>query len=188
MPRWATPWTVAQWRERRDELIAPLRGDLPDDLLAYAGYLTPVPTRPRPEAYPLPWAGREVLLHEHDAHAPAHVAAEIVDVGVLLAGDMLSDVELPMPDDDETDLVSYLEGLDRLAPVVRRCRWLVPGHGTPTDSPIGRLDADRRYLDDLLAGRETDDPRRGLPDMAELHEANVRRARAGLGPASAADI
>jgi glyoxylase-like metal-dependent hydrolase (beta-lactamase superfamily II) len=174
VPRWATPWTVTQWSERRDELLAPLRGDLPADLLAYAGNLAPVPDRPRPEPYPLPWGGREILLHEHDAHAPCHVAAEVVDAGVLLAGDMLSDVELPMPGDE--DLVAYLAGLDRLAPVAARSRLLVPGHGSPSDDPLARVDADRRYVEDLLAGRGSDDPRRALPGMAELHEANLRLA------------
>jgi glyoxylase-like metal-dependent hydrolase (beta-lactamase superfamily II) len=96
---------------------------------------------------------------------------------VLLAGDMLSDIELPMPDDDNPDLVAYLAGLDSLADVVRRCAMLVPGHGTPTDRPLARLDADRRYLDDLIARGDSDDPRTQLPDMAELHAQNVARAR-----------
>ena len=41
-----------------------------------------------------------------------------------------------------------------------------------------RYDADMRYLDDLIAGRRSHDPRILDPEMAELHEANVRRAAA----------
>lgn len=196
VPRWASPGTVAAVTARRAEVLAPLADHLPGPLLDLAARLTPAPGGPRPAdqvpvplaphpgaaalpgPYELPWSGRPVLLHEHDAHAPAHLAVEVVDAGVLLAGDLLSDVELPMPDDTAADLSAYLAGLDRLAPVVRRCRVLVPGHGTPTDRPVDRLDADRRYLDALLGGRPVDDPRLALPEMPELHRANLARAAA----------
>ncbi len=194
-PRYAAPWTAWAAQARRAQVLAPLVGDLPDELLELAGRLVPVPggrepsavpgpTRPGPStlppAYELPWAGYEVLLHEHDAHAPAHLAVEISDLRVLVAGDMLSDVELPMPDGDNPDLAAYLQGLDRLAEVASHCELLVPGHGTPTRDPLNRVDADRRYLDDLLTRGDSDDPRKWLPDMADLHAANVRRAR-GMG-------
>ncbi len=126
----------------------------------------------------LPWSGRELVLHEHDAHARGHLAVEITDAGVLLAGDMLSDVEVPYPDADEPDLASYLTGLDRLAEVVRRSRVLVPGHGTPTYTPMERLDADRRYLDAVLAGRSVDDPRLADPDNQEIHARTLEQAHA----------
>jgi glyoxylase-like metal-dependent hydrolase (beta-lactamase superfamily II) len=193
-PRLASRWTAWAVVAHRDEVVAPLRGDIPDELIAIAGHLlavpggrspqdvpvaaTPRPVTTLPDPYPLPWEGREVLLHEHDAHAPAHVAVEVLDGAVLLSGDMLSDVELPMPEDDTPDLVAYLAGLDRLAAVAARCRLLVPGHGSPTNDPMSRVDADRRYLDDLLRRGDSDDPRRGLPGMAELHEGNMRRAAA----------
>jgi glyoxylase-like metal-dependent hydrolase (beta-lactamase superfamily II) len=195
-PRHASPWTAWAAHHRRAEVLAPLVGDLPDELLELAARLLPVPggrepsavpdparggASTLPPAYELPWAGHEVLLHEHDAHAPAHLAVEVADLGVLLAGDMLSDVELPMPDGDNPDLAAYLQGLDRLAEVANRCDLLVPGHGSPTSDPLSRVDADRRYLDDLLTRGDSDDPRRWLPEMADLHAANVRRA-AGHGP------
>lgn len=194
VPRWATPWSVAQWQARRDQLLEPLRGDLPAELLDLAGRLESVPgaqrsaeevpTQPYPRGtelpgpHPLAWEGREVVVHEHDAHARGHVALELPDVAVLVVGDMLSDVELPMPDEADPDLVPYLVGLDRLAPVVARCRVLIPGHGTPSTAPMERLDADRRYLDDVLAGRAPRDPRLGLPGMAELHARTVQQAAA----------
>ena len=55
---------------------------------------------------------------------------------------------------------------------------LVPGHGHPTDRPMERLDADRRYLDDVLAGREADDWRRSLKGMGEAHSKIVEMATA----------
>ena len=171
-PRWASGWAAGQWASDRASLVQPLIGDIPDDLVELAGHETPIP------AGGLPWRGREIALHAHDAHARGHLAVEITDAGVLLAGDMLSDVELPYPDADEPDLTSYLVGLDRLAEVVRRSRVLVPGHGTPTYTPMQRLDADRRYLDDVLAGRPSDDARLADPDNRAIHARTVEQARA----------
>ena len=171
-PRWASAWAASAWTSDRTSLMKPLIGDIPDDLVELAGHVTALPSDG------LPWGGREIHLHAHDAHARGHLAVEIVDAGALLAGDMLSDIELPYPDADEPDLTSYLTGLDRLADVVRRSRVLVPGHGTPTYTPLARLDADRRYLDDVLAGRPVDDPRLADPDNQAIHARTMEQARA----------
>lgn len=173
VPRWSSQWAAAQWRSERATLITPLIGDIPDPLVDLAGRVTSLPGGP---AEGLPWRGRDIALHEHDAHARGHLAVEVVDVGVLLAGDMLSDVELPYPDPEAPDLVAYVEGLDTLADVVRRARVLVPGHGTPTYSPMARLDADRRYLDAVLSGRPSDDPRLADPDNQALHARTLEQA------------
>lgn len=172
VPRWSSGWAAAQWASDRDALVTPLIGDIPDDLVDLAGHVTGLPQGR------LSWSAREIALHEHDAHARGHLAVEIVDAGVLLAGDMLSDVELPYPDAGEPDLTSYLAGLDRLAEVVRRSRVLVPGHGSPTYAPMERLDADRRYLDAVLAGMPVDDPRLADPDNRAIHARTLEQARA----------
>ena len=105
----------------------------------------------------------------HDAHAPAHLALLVEEGGVLVAGDMLSDVELPMPSTDDTTLERYVSGLERLAESVGQARIVIPGHGTPSTDPMARFDADRRYLDDLISGRASDDPRIADPENASLH-------------------
>ena len=171
-PRWSSVWAASQWATDRASLVEPLMGDIPDDLVDLAGLVQAVPERG------LPWRGRDIVLHEHDAHARGHLAIEIIEGGVLLAGDMLSDIELPYPDADEPDLKSYLEGLDRLADVVRRSQVLVPGHGSPTYMPMERLDADRRYLDAVMAGRAIDDPRLAEPDNQAIHARTLEQARA----------
>ena len=194
VPRWSTPWSCDRLSRYRDEVLAPLHGDLSPDLIDIAGRLIPYPGAPRPAAdvplipyprntrlpapVPLPWGGREIVVHEHDAHVRGHVALEIPDAGVLIAGDMFSDVEIPLPDLDDPDLSAYVVGLDRLADVVRRSRILIPGHGTPTEDPMSRLDADRRYLDALLTGAQVSDTRITSPFLAQMHEENVKRARA----------
>lgn len=170
--RWSSAWAADQWARDRASLVQPLIGDIPDDLVQLAGRVAALP------GDGLPWSGREIALHAHDAHARGHLAVEIVDEGVLLAGDMLSDIELPYPDAAEPDLSNYLAGLDRLAGVVRRSRVLVPGHGTPTYTPTERLDADRRYLDAVLAGRTVDDPRLADPDNLAIHARTLEQARA----------
>jgi len=172
VPRWSSPGTVRATVEHRDEVVAPLARDLPDDLIDLAARLTAY------DGDVLEWSGPTVRLHVHDAHAPHHLALELPDHAVLLAGDMLSDVELPMPDDDDIDLSTYRTGLESLEAVVRRSRLLVPGHGSVSDDPAARWDADRRYLDDLETRGRSGDPRIGLDGMPELHGANVRRAAA----------
>jgi glyoxylase-like metal-dependent hydrolase (beta-lactamase superfamily II) len=171
VPRWSSPGTVAHLSQARDRLLAPLAQYLTPDLIAIAGRLDPLP------AGELPWSGPRARCITHDAHAPAHLAVLVEDAGVLVAGDMLSDVELPMPADADETLDTYLGGLDVLRDVVRSARLLVPGHGTPTYEPERRWQADMRYLDDLLSGRRSADPRLDDPENAALHRANVERAR-----------
>jgi glyoxylase-like metal-dependent hydrolase (beta-lactamase superfamily II) len=171
VPRWATPGTVAHLAEERDRLLAPLAQYLTPDLIEIAGRLDPIP------AGHLPWDGPVTRCVVHDAHAPAHLALLMEESGVLVAGDMLSDVELPMPAADDTTLERYVTGLERLGDSVRQARIVIPGHGTPSTDPLARFDADRRYLDDLIGGRASDDPRIADPENASLHAANLERAR-----------
>jgi glyoxylase-like metal-dependent hydrolase (beta-lactamase superfamily II) len=99
--------------------------------------------------------------------------------GVLIAGDMCSDVEIPLLDTDAADpLGDYRTGMDRLAsaPGVRR---VVPGHGHIGDAAElrRRLALDAAYLDAVSAGQPYDDPRL-TPDSPEwmraMHEEQVR--------------
>ena len=173
VPRWSTAGTVAHLSQDREQLLAPLAEYLTPDLIAIAGRLHPL------AGDRLPWDGPPARVVVHDAHAPAHLALLVESTGVLVAGDMLSDVELPMPAGDDLTLDTYLAGLERLREPVSAARLLIPGHGTPTGDPMARLDADRRYLDDLLSGRPSADPRIDDPENAALHRANVDRARRG---------
>src|SRR5689334_25441347 len=74
------------------ELIPPdIAGQVPLDLL---GLITGLPA----ETAQIPWDGPQVRIIEHQAHAPGHAALLIEERGVLVAGDMLSDVLIPMLD------------------------------------------------------------------------------------------
>jgi glyoxylase-like metal-dependent hydrolase (beta-lactamase superfamily II) len=167
-PRWASARTAELAVEHRDDLVGQLDPAAPAWTTELLGLVRPLAGPAVPDPFG-PGDDEPVEVVVHDGHAPGHTAVAFPERGVLCVGDLLSDVELPLPFDPD-DLPAYLAGLDALAPHVARARWLVPGHGTPTDDPVGRLDADRRYLDALLAGEDPDDPRRADPEMEEHHQ------------------
>jgi hydroxyacylglutathione hydrolase len=164
VPRYASAETARRAGADREELIAGLGPGWPAGLLDLFGTVTVA------DGF-LPWNGPEIELIEHDAHIPGHTAAWVPSMGVLVAGDMLSNVELPLPHDaGEVDpLDAYAAGLDRLAPYVVRAELIIPGHGSPAIGGVARLDADRRYIDAVRSGRTSDDPRLANPGMQEAH-------------------
>jgi len=144
----------------------------------------PAPIAAPPTRYParspgvLDWTGPTVHVLTHRAHASPHTALVLPDHGLLVAGDMLSDVEIPLLDLSADDPVGdYLAALSLLEST--RARVVVPGHGTVgrADELRRRLAADRAYLSALVSGDESDDSRRGLPWTAAAHAAQ----RAAVG-------
>jgi glyoxylase-like metal-dependent hydrolase (beta-lactamase superfamily II) len=148
----------ADWKAREAEELPPeIAEDVPLDLL---GLITGLPA----EAARIPWDGPHVRILEHQAHAPGHAALLIEERGVLVAGDMLSDVLIPMLDLNAADpLEDYLAALRLLEGVAGEVDVLVPGHGSigRADQVQARIDQDRAYV---LALRDADvlsDPRIG---------------------------
>ena len=172
-PRWASPRTAELAVSERAGLVEALGADWPAGLVELMGRVEPTRAIPAESLPP----GVTVELVVHDGHAPGHTALWLEEQRVLVAGDMLSDREVPLPFWPD-DLPAYLAGLDRLAPYVARAAVLVPGHGSPTTSPTARLDADRRYLDAVIAGRVPDDPRLGDAGNRAEYEHLVELVRA----------
>lgn len=170
VPRWASAGTVDAIVSRRAELLAPLVGDIPEDLIELAGHLVPI------DGPTLNWRGPTAVIHQHDAHAQHHIAVEIAELGVLVSGDMLSDLELPMPDWTDDNLETYRAGLMVLSDVARRAERVIPGHGSVGTDVGGRYEADLAYLDELDQTGASTDPRVDLELNDELHELNVRRS------------
>ncbi|AKU17510.1 MBL fold metallo-hydrolase [Luteipulveratus mongoliensis] len=115
-----------------------------------------------PDASEIPWAGPRAVIVEHRGHAPGHAALLLPDVGVLVAGDMLSDIEVPLLDLDSPDPVAdYRAALDTFESLLDRVHIVVPGHGSVGDGSDlrSRLEADRRYLEDLVHQRDSADAR-----------------------------
>jgi glyoxylase-like metal-dependent hydrolase (beta-lactamase superfamily II) len=126
----------------------------------------------------VPWAGPRVEVVEHGAHAPGHAALVVAGSRVLLAGDMLSDVEVPLPDHRGADpLGDYDRALDWFAALADRVDVVVPGHGSVGNRTEleRRIEADRRYLADVRAARPVRDTRLvdGPDWLRREHEALV---------------
>jgi glyoxylase-like metal-dependent hydrolase (beta-lactamase superfamily II) len=170
VPRWASAGTVEAIVNRRAELLEPLIGDIPEDLINLAGHLVPI------DGPTLDWRGPTAVIHQHDAHAAHHISVEIPDLGVLVSGDMLSDLELPMPDWTDVNLETYRAGLLLLSDAARRAERVIPGHGSVGVDVRERYEADLAYLNDVDQTGASADPRINLELNNELHELNVRRS------------
>ena len=114
----------------------------------------------------IPWDGPPVRIIEHPAHAPGHAALLIEDRGVLVAGDMLSDVFIPMLDDFDRandPIADYLVGLRLLEGVTDGVDVVIPGHGSVGrgDEVGARIAQDRAYVLALRDAQQPDDPRLG---------------------------
>jgi glyoxylase-like metal-dependent hydrolase (beta-lactamase superfamily II) len=165
-PRWASATTARLARDERAELLAGLGEGFPQPLADLMGQVEGVDAGIPAASVPTGFAPELVI---HDGHAPGHTAVWLPEQRVLIAGDMLSDLELPLPFAPD-DLEAYVAALDRLALYVARAAVVIPGHGTPGADAVARLDADRRYLDEVLAGRVPADPRMTNPGMDEEYE------------------
>ena len=148
----------ADWKSRVAEGLPPeIAGEVPLDLF---GLITDLPAG----TARIPWDGPEVRVIEHPAHAQGHAALFIEESGVLVAGDMLSDILMPFPDLAAANPIEdYLVGLRVLEGVADDVEVLIPGHGSVcgADQARARIELDRAYVEALRDGHDTDDPRIG---------------------------
>jgi glyoxylase-like metal-dependent hydrolase (beta-lactamase superfamily II) len=161
-PRHGTARCTDTVRARLSNGIDARRFGIPDEVpLDLLGLITGLPA----DAARIPWDGPEVRIIEHQAHAPGHAALLIAQRGVLVAGDMLSDVLIPMLDlngtaDPVDDHLAALRLLDGVADDVD---VVVPGHGSigGADQLRARIDQDRAYVLAVRDGHDPSDPRVG---------------------------
>ena len=148
----------ADWRARVAEGLPPeIADEVPLDLFGLITGLSAGTAQ-------VPWDGPEVRIIEHTAHAEGHAALLIEERGVLVAGDMLSDILMPMPDlDSASPIEDYLAGLRLLEDAADGAAVLIPGHGSVcgADRVRARIDLDRAYVRALRDGHVPDDPRIG---------------------------
>ena len=150
----------ADWKARAAEGLPPeIAEETPLDLF---GLITGLPAGTER----IPWDGPDVRIIEHPAHAPGHAALFIEDRGVLVAGDMLSDVFIPMLDDfsaTNDPVEDYLTGLRLLEGVADAVDAVIPGHGSVggAGQARARIELDRAYVHALRDGDDPDDPRIG---------------------------
>ncbi len=166
-PRYGTARCAATVRDRLSdggakarlaELIPPdIAEQVPLDLL---GLITGLPA----EMARVPWDGPQVRIVEHQAIAPGHAALLIEERGVLDAGDMLSDVLIPMLalNDTADPIEDYLAALRLLEGVAGDVDVLVPaGSIGGADQVHARIDHDRAYVHALRDAHVPSDPRVG---------------------------
>ena len=172
-PRYAAPAAVSITETMRDAILAEAGRDGFGLDLALVGQVRALAEDT------IGWDGRETRLVVHDGHAPGHGAVFLPDCGVLIAGDMCSDIEIPVLDTVAKDpLGDYRTGVERLA-AVTGVRQVVPGHGHVGDAAEfrRRLALDSAYLDAVVRGEPFGDPRL-TPESPEwmrtVHDEQVR--------------
>jgi len=130
------------------------------------------------QALPVPGhvevGAHELELHPADGHTEDGMAVWAAWASVLVCGDYLSPVEIPMLSPGGSR-AAYLATLRRLEPLVTAATHVVPGHGAVLDSAraLALLREDVAYLAalpeaELPLGRRTAEQRR-------IHGENVRR-------------
>ena len=130
------------------------------------------------EALPVPGhlgiGEHELELHPADGHTPDGMAVWVPWARVLVCGDYLSPVEIPMLSEGGSR-DAYLATLRRLEPLVEQAASVVPGHGEPLDQvrALALLREDRAYVEGL-----PDAPlplARRTPTQQRIHAENVAR-------------
>jgi hydroxyacylglutathione hydrolase len=177
-PRLATPRAVAVAAREEAGLIAGVEDGAPGHDLTLFARVQPL------LGHEIDWPGPRALVYAHNAHAPGHGAVFLPDRGVLIAGDMCSDTEIPLLDLDSPDpFDGYREGLGLLAGIPG-VQVVVPGHGHVGDDTEfrRRVSADVAYLDAVQAGADIDDPRLTEAWLRADHARHRARARALRSP------
>ena len=198
-PRLASEATARLAEAEREDLLARATADdaalaSRPELLGSLGRLSPTPQAPAdPHRTWLPKGaapdGFAPELLTHDAHIPGHTALWLPEQRILIAGDMLSSTELPLPDLEHSDrrartlqtrrldpFTAYLEALNLLEPYARKARLVIPGHGPLGTDALERLERDRAYLTAILNGDDPRDERRATRGMEAWHARLVEAA------------
>jgi hydroxyacylglutathione hydrolase len=174
VPRYAAQRAVTTAENDRDDLVSGLQHTAPGHDLELFGRLSAL----RPDAVAVAWHGPAAIVVTHDGHAPGHSALFLPDTGTLVAGDMCSDIEVPLLDLAQPDpLGDYRTGLAALAALP--VRLVVPGHGTVGDAAEfrRRVAADTAYLDELERGSDVSDERLTPDWLRSQHQQQLQHIR-----------
>jgi glyoxylase-like metal-dependent hydrolase (beta-lactamase superfamily II) len=134
------------------------------------------------QALPVPGRvelGEEELdLHPAEGHTADGTAILVPSMGLLLVGDYLSGLEIPMISPGGS-LEEYRATLARLSPLVEAAQTVVPGHGAPSEreTALRILDEDADYLEALERGdeRPTLPAGRNTRTQRRIHAENLAR-------------
>ena len=120
---------------------------------------------------------QELELYPADGHTADGLAIFVPWAEVLICGDYLSPVEIPMISEGGSRS-AYRATLERLRELVERSEHVVPGHGSVLDRTraLAILGEDLKYLETLelpLARRDS--------EQQKIHAANLERIEAEPG-------
>jgi glyoxylase-like metal-dependent hydrolase (beta-lactamase superfamily II) len=122
---------------------------------------------------------RDLELHPAEGHTVDGMAVWIPWARVLVAGDYLSDVEIPFFAEGGGASAAYRATLERLRLLVADAEYIVPGHGHVLDSATAMrvLEEDIAYLNAVeeMGARARLPPGRRTKAQRGLHLQNVRQ-------------
>lgn len=121
----------------------------------------------------------ELELHRTAGHTDDGIAILVPWARLLIAGDYLSPVEIPMLGAGGS-VDEYLATLERLAVMLSEVDTVIPGHGEPIGAAAARsvLDEDVAYLASLHERRQGLLPAsRDSPRQRRIHAENLARLR-----------
>ena len=130
------------------------------------------------QALPVPGkldvGAQTIELHPTEGHVPDGMALWLEWAGVLVVGDFLSPVEIPMLSEGGSRS-AYLATLERLRPLVEQAEHVVAGHGGAIDArrALSILDEDVAYLKGLPDSRLP--IARRSAEQKRIHSENLER-------------
>ncbi len=119
--------------------------------------------------------GTELELHPAGGHSEDGTIFWLPWLSVLICGDYLSPVEIPMIG-ERGSLGAYADTLKRLSGLVERATTVIPGHGSPLDGERARriLEEDVNYVHAIIERGDAPLPEgRRTPRQREIHAANL---------------
>jgi glyoxylase-like metal-dependent hydrolase (beta-lactamase superfamily II) len=136
------------------------------------GSLQPLPVPGRLEI----GAGHQLELHPADGHTADGVAYWLPWARVLVCGDYVSPVEIPMLSAGGS-LAVYRSTLTRLSELIGQAEWVIPGHGAPLPRSRAQeiLAEDDAYLAALASQPAAAEPpaSRSAAPQRQIHAENV---------------
>lgn len=182
VPRYGTAWAEAEiktflsqedWKAKAAPMLPP---DLADQI-SLDGLFGRITGLPEGTAL-VPWDGPKIRIIDNQGHATGSAALMVEDSGVLVAGDLLSDILIPFLELDSADPIKdYLAALQLIEKVVDDTTCFIPGHGSAGDAGAlrKRLKQDRAYVESLRDGREPNDSRLKMAPNADVHAWQVKQ-------------
>jgi glyoxylase-like metal-dependent hydrolase (beta-lactamase superfamily II) len=106
------------------------------------------------------------LKHLGPAHAPGDSIMLVRDYGVLFSGDVIYKGRVPFLDSPETDIDRWLKGLDYLYNLQPQPRFVIPGHGAPSEDLRASVALTRDYINYIRTAM-----RKAVDDFVPFDEA-----------------